>query len=79
MAGCEEGGRLRYGERGGESDDENGRFAELGWTKSFDGSGSITRTVTWELGSDLPAVVETGDVGRTSAGEDRIDGRGSSR
>jgi hypothetical protein len=60
-------------------DDENGRFAELGWAKSFDVSGTITRTVTWELGSSAPPVVSDGDVDRDPAGEDRADGAGSSR
>ncbi|MCS5715705.1 hypothetical protein NVV95_14235 [Herbiconiux sp. CPCC 205716] len=32
------------------SDDENGRFTELGWAKPFDSSGSVTRTVTWTVG-----------------------------
>jgi hypothetical protein len=63
----------------GTPDEENGRFAELGWAKSFDVSGSVTRTVTWELGSDLPPVAEGGNVDREPAGEDRIDGRDCSR
>ncbi|MGH3772346.1 MAG: hypothetical protein ACRDRW_13275 [Pseudonocardiaceae bacterium] len=31
-------------------DNENGRFTELGWAKPFDTHGSLTRTVTWQLG-----------------------------
>ncbi|RKT55821.1 hypothetical protein [Saccharothrix australiensis] len=31
-------------------DDENGRFTEVGWAKPFDTHGSLTRTVSWELG-----------------------------
>ena len=60
-------------------DDENGRFAELGWAKSFDVNGSVTRTVTWELGSDKPPVVSGGETDRNPAGEDRVDGAGSAR
>lgn len=63
----------------GTPDEENGRFAELGWAKSFDVSGSVTRTVTWELGSGQPPVVEGGDVDRNPTGEDRADERGSGR
>ncbi|GAA2644980.1 WXG100-like domain-containing protein [Nonomuraea recticatena] len=32
-------------------DDENGRFEVLGWAKSFNTHGSLTRTVTWTLPS----------------------------
>jgi uncharacterized protein YukE len=63
----------------GVPDEANGRFAELGWAKSFDVSGSLTRTVTWELGSDQPPIMEGGAVDREPGGEDRIDGRGSSQ
>jgi hypothetical protein len=63
----------------GTPDEENGRFAELGWARSFDVSGSVTRTVTWELGSDAPPVVSGGNVDRNPAGEDRADGAGSGR
>uniref|UniRef100_UPI00069648FD RHS repeat domain-containing protein n=1 Tax=Streptomyces odonnellii TaxID=1417980 RepID=UPI00069648FD len=34
----------------GASDDENGRFATLGWAKPFMVSGSLTRVVTWTRG-----------------------------
>ena len=44
----------------GEPDDENGRFAELGWAKGFDTSGQTTRTVTWTLG-DPPGPTSHGD------------------
>ena len=33
------------------SDDENGRFTELGWAQPFPSSGTVERTVTWEIGS----------------------------
>ena len=32
-------------------DDENGRFQAIGWAKGFDSHGSVTRTVTWPVGS----------------------------
>jgi hypothetical protein len=64
----------------GTPDSVNGRFAELGWAKSFDVSGTLTRTVTWELGSGQPPVIEGGgDVDRDPAGEDRADGSRSGR
>jgi hypothetical protein len=34
----------------GASDNENGRFTEVGWVKPFDVHGTMTRTITWELG-----------------------------
>jgi len=34
----------------GAPDNENGRFTEIGWAKPFDTHGSLTRTVTWQLG-----------------------------
>lgn len=41
----------------GAPDDENGRFTEIGWAKPFETTGTITRTVTWELGSPDQATV----------------------
>lgn len=38
-------------------DEENGRFAEIGWAKPFDSSGSVTRTVTWTVGDPLSMTV----------------------
>lgn len=35
-------------------DDVNGRFQAVGWAKGFDSSGSVTREITWELGSPPP-------------------------
>jgi hypothetical protein len=63
----------------GAPDDENGRFAELGWAKSFDVSGGVTRTVSWDLGSAAPPVVTGGDPTRDLGGEDRVDGAGGGR
>lgn len=37
-------------------DDVNGRFMEVGWAQSFDSSGSVTRTVTWPVGSPPPDI-----------------------
>lgn len=53
-------GEDRYNFNGGQNDivtgapdNENGRFTEIGWAKPFDTHGSLTRTVTWQLG-DVP-------------------------
>jgi len=37
-------------------DSENGRFEELGWAKSFETSGTVTRTYTWKVGEEPPIV-----------------------
>ena len=42
----------------GTPDAVNGRFEELGWGKSFNSSGSVTRTYTWKVGEE-PPVLET--------------------
>lgn len=42
----------------GESDDENGRFTEIGWARPFETTGEVVRTVTWTLG-DLDSVQVT--------------------
>jgi hypothetical protein len=64
----------------GVADAENGRFAELGWAKSFDTSGAVTRTISWELGSSAPPeVVDEGDVDRNPGREDRVDEQRSGR
>lgn len=34
----------------GAADDDNGRFTEIGWARPFDTHGSMTKTITWELG-----------------------------
>ncbi|MBM7776471.1 uncharacterized protein YukE [Actinokineospora baliensis] len=44
----------------GASDNGNGRFTEIGWAKPFDTHGSMTKTVTWELGN--PPTSLTGDA-----------------
>ncbi|WP_196808235.1 EspA/EspE family type VII secretion system effector [Mycobacterium sp. URHD0025] len=60
----------------GASDNENGRFTELGWARPFDSHGEVTRTVTWELGSAPSA--DQGTQPQFNPGrEDRADGRGS--
>ncbi|KSW11016.1 hypothetical protein FBF35_03495 [Schaalia odontolytica] len=38
----------------GLGDDVNGRFEELGWAKSFETSGSMTKTYTWKVGQQPP-------------------------
>ncbi|MGH3924652.1 MAG: hypothetical protein ACRDTT_17625, partial [Pseudonocardiaceae bacterium] len=62
-------GEDRYNFNGGQEDietgapdDENGRFTEIGWAKPFDTHGSLTRTVTWQLGDvpDMPSPPEGG-------------------
>ncbi len=61
----------------GASDNENGRFQEVGWAKSFDSHGSVKRTVTWTIGHpggghDDP---DSYDPQRNPGREDREDGR----
>ncbi|MEU7996183.1 RHS repeat-associated core domain-containing protein [Micromonospora sp. NPDC049060] len=41
----------------GISDNENGRFAELGWAKGFNSSGSMVKDVVWKAGSPKSATV----------------------
>ena len=41
----------------GASDDDNGRFTEIGWAKPFETSGSLTRVVAWGLGSADQATI----------------------
>lgn len=62
-------GEDRYNFNGGQddiatgaSDNENGRFTEIGWARPFDTHGSLTRTVTWQLGEvpDPPPPPEGG-------------------
>lgn len=58
----------------GTPDEENGRFTEIGWAKPFDSHGTVTRTLTWELGEagDTTDVEDTGDDERNTDGrEDR--------
>lgn len=60
----------------GAPDDDNGRFATLGWAKEFRTHGEVERTVTWTIG-DTPGMAATGGQGpdRNAPGEDRVDGR----
>lgn len=60
----------------GASDNENGRFTELGWARPFDSHGEVTRTVTWELGN-APSADQGGQPQFNPGREDRVDGRGS--
>lgn len=61
----------------GASDDENGRFTELGWAKPFDTHGTVTRTVTWPVGHPPTDPVGVGDESRNPGREDRTDDRGN--
>ncbi len=45
----------------GAADNENGRFTEIGWAKPFDTHGSLTRTVTWQLGEVPDTTPPVGD------------------
>lgn len=50
------------------SDDENGRFAEVGWAKGYPQSGSVTRTVSWTVGDPAPVIESAGEESRDRAG-----------
>ena len=63
----------------GTPDDENGRFAVLGWAQGFDTRGDITRTVTWNVGDAGEVMAGDGDVSRNPTTEDRPDEFGSAR
>ena len=52
----------------GAPDDENGRFTEIGWAKPFETGGSLTRVVTWELGSADEATITKPPDPTTSSG-----------
>ncbi|MEU0571620.1 hypothetical protein ABZ297_40360 [Nonomuraea sp. NPDC005983] len=41
--------RMEHGVKTGPINQENGRLEELGWARSFDTRGSLTRTVTWPI------------------------------
>lgn len=62
----------------GAKDSENGRFEELGWARSFDTSGTVTRTYTWKVGEEPPQIdIDSADgPGGTRNGPDRGDERG---
>lgn len=51
----------------GTPDAVNGRFEELGWAKSFESSGSVTRTYTWKVGEQPPTL----DTHTTESNESR--------
>ena len=63
----------------GVPDSENGRFEELGWAKSFETSGTVTRTYTWKVGEEPPIVDDnTNDgPGGTRNESDTRDERGT--
>lgn len=63
----------------GTPDDENGRFAVLGWAQGFDTRGELTRTVTWDVGNAGDVTAGDGDVSRNPTTEDRPDELGSAR
>ena len=48
--------RYKQDKHSGTPDEVNGRFEELGWAKSFDTSGSITKTYTWKVGEQPPTL-----------------------
>lgn len=64
----------------GKPDNANGRFAELGWAKPFDTHGSITKTISWELGQPPQSgtITDVSTPQRNPGGEDRIDNRNAS-
>ncbi|WP_410871254.1 hypothetical protein [Nocardia sp. A7] len=61
----------------GAPDSQNGRFAEIGWAKPFESHGSVTRTVSWELGQppSSATTTDTSNPDRNPGREDRSDGR----
>lgn len=61
----------------GASDDENGRFTEVGWARPFHSSGEVTRTVTWTIGEGPADVGDPGGPDRNPGREDREDERSS--
>jgi hypothetical protein len=64
----------------GTSDNENGRFTEIGWAKPFDSHGEVVRTITWNVNdppSSVTAPTNQADPERNLGREDRVDGRHS--
>jgi hypothetical protein len=55
----------------GAPDNENGRFTEIGWAKPFDTHGSLTRTVTWQLGEAHDTTPPVGGSDEPSREADR--------
>lgn len=41
----------------GASDNENGRFQELGWAREFETHGELTREYTWTVGETPPFLI----------------------
>ncbi|MEV6071268.1 hypothetical protein AB0L82_32380 [Nocardia sp. NPDC052001] len=62
----------------GVSDAANGRFAEIGWAKPFESHGSLTRTVSWDIGQppSTATTVASSTPDRNPGREDRSDSRG---
>lgn len=55
-------------------DSENGRFTEIGWAKPFETYGTLTRTVSWELGHPTASVTEDSSAPSWNPGrEDHLD------
>lgn len=46
----------KYDPDSGTPDAVNGRFEELGWAKSFETSGSLTKTYSWKVGQQPPTL-----------------------
>lgn len=63
----------------GAQDDENGRFTEIGWAKPFEQSGTVTKTMTWELGEAGNATVDSEGSGSRQRTGDSRGGRGEDR
>ncbi|WP_194852926.1 hypothetical protein [Nocardia sp. SYP-A9097] len=62
----------------GAPDSDNGRFTEIGWAKPFESHGTLTRTVSWDVGEPPSSGVtaDTSSPSRNPGREDRSDGRG---
>ena len=57
----------------GTPDQVNGRFTEVGFAKPFDTSGTITRTVTWNINDPQTAPdIQAGGENRDPGGEDPV-------
>lgn len=51
----------------GASDAANGRFEELGWARSFETNGSMTRTYSWKVGQQPPVLPTNADEDTSSS------------
>jgi hypothetical protein len=57
-------------------DSDNVRFAEVGWAKPFDQSGSFSVTLSWEIGTaTAPQTLNKDGESRNYFGRDRDDDR----